>query len=76
MEMRLLTLLRGLQAWLYAFFFTPALALAQMYGDAGPYYGRGWGFWNGFWTIATLVGVLALIAWAVSRRGGRRRVGP
>lgn len=74
MEMRLLTLLRSLQVWLYAFFFTPALAFAQVYRDEGQYYGRGWGFWNGFWTIAALVAVLALIAWGVSRRRGRRVV--
>lgn len=76
MEMRLWTLLRNLQAWLYVFLFTPALAFAQVYGEPGPYSDRGWGFWNGFWTIAALVAVLALIAWAVSRRGGRRRAAP
>ncbi|QRK05902.1 hypothetical protein JQX13_38060 [Archangium violaceum] len=78
METQLLTLLRMVRAWMCAvLFFVPALAFAQVYGeDAARYSGRGWGFWNGFWTIAAIVAILVLAAWGVSTMRGRRRVGP
>lgn len=77
MEMRLLTLLQRLRAWLYVFVLMPALALAQVSGGNGRYYERSWGFWNGFWTVAAIVAVLAVLGWMVSaRRRGQRRAGP
>lgn len=79
MEMQLLAQLRRLQAWLYVFFLAPALAFAQVadYEPEVGYYERGWGAWGWFWLIAAIVAVLAVIGWAMSRRGGpHRRVTP
>jgi hypothetical protein len=71
--------LRALYVFLWSFFLTPALALAQdvarpiePYGP-GPYettrWGAGW-----LWLAVLAVVIVALVAWGMSR--GRYRSGP